>query len=194
MRALAVSLLLMASPAFAGTSSTYTTLDVKACQQVTRATSGEEGESSGILRCKGYGGLPVTFAEGDLRSLVAFGKKGENHCAFRQTFGGFNSVGNKVEWRLRDGKPFAAILRWTVSYDSEDSSKTKTWLVVSKIEPNNSCHMAYVEGAYPRANDAARRLVDSMARDFSCATGKPMFLANAGTATENIAANDGCQQ
>jgi hypothetical protein len=183
----------LAVPASAGTKSVYSDFIFGKCKRLTPETSGDEGESSGIVECKGLPGYPVTFVEGDLRAMVAFGRNGEDHCAFHQTFGGFNSVGSKVEWRLKDGKPIATIFRWTVSYDPENSEKTKTWLVVTKLEKNNSCHMAYVEGAYPKANETAQKIADTLAAGFSCRTSKPTFIANSGTATDSIAANDGCR-
>jgi len=195
MRALPLLLLaFLATPATAGNSSTYTDFDLKTCKQITPETSGEEGEGSGTFECKGHAGIPVYFAEGDLRSLVSFGKGGEEACAFHQTFSGFNSVGNTIEWRLKNGKPIATILRWTVSYDSEDSSKTKTWLVVTSLARGNTCHVGYVEGAYPNANEEARKLADGYAEGFKCTTAKPVYIANAGTPTENIASDDVCRE
>ncbi len=185
--------LVFAGPALAGYDSAYTDFDLKTCKQLLPETSGEDGESSGILECKGYMGMPVTFAEGDLRSFVAFGGGGQDHCAFHQTFGGFNSTGNKIEWRLKDGKPIASILRWTVSYDPEDSSKTKSWLVVTKIDEGQSCHIGYVEGSYPKANEKARWLADTAAEAFSCKVGKTIFFAFAVTVTDGIAAEGGCE-
>jgi hypothetical protein len=125
--------------------------------------------------------------------VVAFGTDGRNHCAFHQTFSGFNSVGNKIEWRLKDGKAIATILRWKVSYDPENSEKTKDWLVVTKLEGRNSCHMGYVEGSFPQANDKARKLADTAEDDYSCAKSTPEFFANAGTETENVATSGPCE-
>ena len=138
------------------------------------------------------GQLDLTLAEGDLRSSVSFGTQGGDHCARGQSFGGFNSVGNTIEWRLKDGKPIATILRWSVSYDPEDSVKQKEWLVVTKLEADNSCHLGYVEGAYPNANAVAQKLADGFAESFSCKTARPIFIARVGTVTDGIAANSGC--
>jgi hypothetical protein len=135
----------------------------------------------------------VTFVEDDLRSVVAFGRDGRNHCAMHQTFSGFNSVGKRIEWRLKDGKPIAAILRWKVSYDSEDSTKTRDWLVVTKVEDRQSCHVGYVEGSYPDANAKARWLADTAAEVFSCKVGKTIFFASPGTSTDGIAPEGGCE-
>jgi hypothetical protein len=187
-----IALLLMTVAAAAANDSAYTDFDLKACKEVEPAPAPGDGEGSAVYECKGHKGLPVTFAEGDLRSFVAFGKDGRNHCAFRQTFSGFNSVGNRVEWRLKDGQPIAAILRWSVSYDSENSEKQKSWLVISKLSERDSCQMAFVEGGYPNANEKARDIADAMAEGYSCETGQPTFFANPGTETDNITTAGAC--
>jgi hypothetical protein len=193
--AIACGAVLLATPALAGFDSVYTDLkfdDTKICTNVSPAPVPGEPEDGAVFECSGYGDYVVTFAEGDLRSYVSFGTESGDHCAARQTFGGFNSVGNKIEWRLKDSKPIATILRWSVSHDPEDSNKQKSWLVVTKLEENDSCHMGYVEGGYPKANEKARWLVDTAAEAFSCKVGKPVFFANPGTVTDGIAANGGC--
>lgn len=185
-----------ASPAYAGYDSAYSDFEPEnkaLCTVVTPVEPGDEAMSSPGFECKGYGDYVVSFAEGDLRSFVSFGKQTGDHCAATQTFGGFNSVGKKIEWRLKDGIPIATILRWKVAYDPEDSTKEKSWLVVTKLEDNNSCHMGYVEGGYPNANEKARWLADTAAEAFSCKTGKTVFFANAGTATDGIASAGGCE-
>jgi hypothetical protein len=192
---LAIAAVLWATgTAVAGNSSAYTDFDLAKCTRVTPETSGEDGESSGIFQCAGYKGVPVYFTEGDLRSFVAFGTGGDTHCAFHQTFSGFNSVGNKIEWRLRKGKPIAAILRWKVSYDPENAEKTKDWLVVSKLANGQSCQMGYVEGGYPKANEKARWLADTAAEVFSCDVGKTIIFANPSTPIEGVAPQGGCTE
>jgi hypothetical protein len=187
-----IVLLLMITAAAAANDSAYTDFDLKTCKEVEPASAPGDGEASAVYECKGHKGWPVTFAEDDLRSFVAFGKDGRNHCAFRQTFSGFNSAGNKVEWRLKDGKPIATILRWSVSYDPAHTEKQKSWLVISKVAERDSCQMAYVEGGYPEANAKARAVADSMAEGYSCASGQPTFFANPGTETDNITTAGAC--
>jgi len=191
------SAFILSGMAMAGNKSAYTDFDIgnkKKCSITSPAPQPGEGEGSATYECDGYGNYVVTFFEGDLRSFITFGTDTADQCAARQTFNGFNSVGNKIEWRLQNGKPIATILRWMVSYDSEDSSKTKTWLVVTKIEGDEACHMGYVEGSYPKANEAAQTLADSFAAGFSCKGSKPIVIAKIGTETENIAGNGGCGQ
>jgi hypothetical protein len=188
---------LLSTSAFAGNDSAYTDMEIEnksLCTLVTPVEAGDEAMSSGGYECKGFEDNVVSFVECDLRSFVSFGKTTGDHCAATQTFSGFNSVGKKIEWRLKDNKPIATILRWTVSYDPDDSAKTKSWLVVTKLEDNNSCHMGYVEGSYPQANEKARWLADTAAEGFSCKTGKPVFFANTGTATDGIASDGGCEK
>ncbi|MFO1034065.1 MAG: hypothetical protein U1E15_08360 [Hyphomicrobiales bacterium] len=185
MRAAAILFLLSATPALAGNSSAYTTYKLDSCKVIEK--NGGVEEASDVWLCQGYQGkLDYSFVyfEGDLRGFMPMGRNARNHCAATQTFNHFNSAGDTVEWRLKDGKPIAAIVRWTVSYDPEDSEKTKTWLVVTKLEKKNSCHMAFVEGAYPNANEKARDLADSLAGSFTCKGSKAVFVANAGTDTD----------
>jgi hypothetical protein len=184
--------LLFVSSAQAGFDSAYTDFDLKNCREIEPAPN--EGEGSATYECAGYQGVPVTFAEGDLRSFVAFGIDGRSHCAFRQTFGGFNSVSSKIEWRLKDGTPIASIFRWSESYDGEDASKQRSWLVVTKLAAGNSCHMGYVEGTYPKANEKARWLADTAAEAFECKQGHPIVFANQQTDVGGLARNYGCEE
>jgi hypothetical protein len=186
--------LLAATPAFAGYDSAYSDLNFenkKACVFVGTADNVEDGSSVGPVECEGYGSYVVTFAEGDLRSFVSFSTQISDQCSFRQTFNGFNSVGKKVEWRLKDGVPIATILRWKVAYDPDDSTKNKDWLVVTRLGDGNSCHVGYVEGGYPNANEKARWLADTAAEAFSCKDGIPVYFAKPGTVTQDITSG-GC--
>jgi hypothetical protein len=197
MRALAVLFLCLfmspvMSPARAGNSSAYTKYKLEQCRVVEKNNGVEE--ASDVWLCKGYKGDPnysFLYYEGDLRGFMPIGRNARSHCAAGQTFSGFNSAGDTVEWRIKNGRPVAAIVRWTVSYDPEDSTKTKTWLVVTKLEKNDSCHMAFVEGAYPKANEKARALADTMPAQFNCKGGTAVYVANPGTDTVHIA-SDSC--
>ncbi len=184
---------LLCGSALAGNDSAYTDFNPEKCREIEPGSAPGEGEFSPTYECRGYKGVAVTFAEGDLRALVAYGRDGRNHCAFRQTFSGFNSVGNKIEWRLKGDKAIATILRWKVSYDPDDGSKTKDWLVVTKVDERQSCHVGYVEGSYPNANEKARWLADTAAEVFSCKVGKTIFFANPGTSVDGVAPQGGCE-
>ncbi len=169
--------LLPAAPAQAGeNSSTYTKFDLnKTCKLI------EEGDGytyAGTWRCKGVGGYDITIASSDDREYVGFGKNARNTCSFRKGFSRFNSAGSPVEWRMKKGKPFAAIQRWTVSLDDEGG--TMTWLVVTALRGKESCPVHYVAGSYPEANKAAQRAADDLAEGFDCANDLPTFDSTVG--------------
>jgi hypothetical protein len=195
MKTLLAAILLLSAPSLslAANTSVYTKFDIEKCPRLD-AGNADEGEGGSWL-CKGYGNLKIYFAEGDLRQFVAFGKSPKKTCAAEQTFSGFNSANTTIEWRLNKGKPIAAIQRWTVSYDPEDSAKTKTWLVVTRIERSNSCRMAVVEGAFPNANVKAREIADQSAEKFECGVSAQtaVTLPTTHKAQANIA-DDNCEK
>ena len=59
-------------------------------------------------------------------------------------------------------------------------NKTRSWLVVTKIEADESCHMAYVEGALPGANEKARIIADTVVAASKCGAEEKIILARAG--------------
>jgi hypothetical protein len=59
--------LILASPAMAGYDSAYTDFIPEKCKQIKPGAAEGEGEFSPTFECRGYAGLAVTFAEGDLR-------------------------------------------------------------------------------------------------------------------------------
>jgi hypothetical protein len=176
MRLLSLSLILfgLVVPASAETiSSQYTEYNIDKCKK----TFGTPGDEDSIyFICPGYKSNQVYFAEGDLRTLIAYGKNPSTHCSGQQTFGGFNTATPTIEWRLRDGKPFAAIQRWNVS-DFDDSSKIKSWLGVTKLEGINSCRVAIVEGSLKNANIRARQAADTLVADFNCAVDEAKVIS-----------------
>jgi hypothetical protein len=99
--------------------------------------------------------------------FVAFGPDAEKQKAWGQTIPMFNMIGETLEWRLRkEGAgwtPFATILRYRWDSDLVEGST----LVVTKLGPDETCHMAYVEASgNPKANEQARAIAD--ADDFDC--------------------------
>jgi hypothetical protein len=174
---LALMIFACASSAQADVKSVYTKIDLKKCQQTEKP---DEYVFGGTWRCKGVGGYDVFISSADDRESAAFGKIKGNNCSGLKTFNAFNSVDNTVEWRVKNGRPYAAILRWTVSIDPEDSAKQATWLVINKLEAKDSCHMHYVAGSYPNANDQARKAADDLASDFNCETDVPTVDSNVG--------------
>ena len=176
--ALAVVLLAASAlPLAAQPQSAYSDLNLQRCKTI---ETFEEGGGA-RLKCPGYAGIDVMVIEGDLRMYVGYGRHARNQCATHQTFGPFNNLGPKVEWRVQGGRPFATILRWIL--DKGDGSPKKTWLVVTNLDGSNTCHVAYVEGTMPNANQRARDTADLYARGFNCTADKAIVIARPGTDT-----------
>src|SRR3982750_3672902 len=83
--------------------SAYTKLDLDRC---TRLDHGETPEST-EWRCAGYGGVPLFVQNGDERYDVDAGAA-DDDAIWSATF---DYPGRTVEWRLRQGRPFAIIYR-----------------------------------------------------------------------------------
>ncbi len=177
--ALAAALVVFASPALAENSSVYTDLDFeKNCTQYDTATEGDGAD----FVCDGYKGFPVLLSAGDLRESLFYGFPPSGDLKW-ESFGGFNSTGPKIEWRLLpargndDPLPFATIHRWFVSDDPDDSEKKTEVLVVEKVgqpQDRSGCVVAYVVAkGNGDANAKARRYADEMARDFACGADQP---------------------
>ncbi len=171
---------LLASSVLAN-SSTYTDLVFDGCEKIS------EYEDGAQIKCAGYQGYHVYLKEGDLRQAVIFGKVDQLLIdeGF-ESFGHFNHVNTKIEWRLGDdGKPVAAILRWFVENENPDTgavdgTNNGEVLVVSRVARGEgdglSCVVGYVDAlANGAANTLARNVADNEAGDFACGYNEPMW-------------------
>lgn len=162
------ALLLAAAPAAGAVESAYTPLVLDACENITPPELADEGA---VFQCNGYGGMAVRVAEGDLRMFVSYCDSAEDQTAAGQTLPMFNTIGETLEWRIENGKPFAAILRYR--WDSDGLANGST-LVVTKLGKTDACHVAYVRAEQnPDANSLAREIADKDARRFSCERDRP---------------------
>ena len=164
--------------ALAGEStSVYTPFDIeKTCLQVEK---GDGMTFAGTWTCAGFKGNDIVVSVDDDRSFVGLGPNPKDSCAYAKTFSRFNTALSPVEWRLRNGKPFAAIERWRVV--TNDDGNTVTWLVVTALKGKEACPVHYVAGSYPNANEQARRAADDLAQDFDCAQDTPTVDSKVGT-------------
>jgi hypothetical protein len=167
---LSLFLVLLPGIAWAENTSVYTSFDLETCTQVQKP---DQYVFEGAWTCKGIKGYEIFQSGADARSFAAFGKKDAGtHCAALKTFYSFNTALSPIEWRIKGGKPIAAIERWSLT---DADYKRTTWLVVNALRENESCHMHYVAGSYPNANEAARRAADERAEAFDCETAIPTF-------------------
>ena len=79
--------------------------------------------------------------------------------------------------RGADGKlkPFATIVRFSVTKSAEDPPVKGAVLVVTRLGP--SCRVGFVDAlANPDALALAQKIADENARSFQCQGSKPIFL------------------
>ncbi|MCB9992404.1 MAG: hypothetical protein H6873_01975 [Hyphomicrobiaceae bacterium] len=151
--------------------SAYTSINLDECQTVPPSAFGDTSEDSAYWACVGYNNSLVLVSEGDLRMFVSYGDSAINETAWHQTLPAFNELNDTLEWRLKkvDGNwvPFATIVRYFT--DAGDGSEKGEILVVTRLEPGNTCHVAYVDAKLtPDANVVARQFADQFAPTFNC--------------------------
>lgn len=155
-------------PAFA---STYTEFDLEACKVLQEER--EEG-SSADYSCPGFGKTPLLIQEGDGRFDLDAGADDDSF----QTVGAFNDIADTVEWRLKDGTPFAVIFRYR---DVSMESKGRTVLAVETIGTDKipGCRVAQIAGDTPDANVKARELADAASDVSFVCPERPALIGNA---------------
>ena len=173
-------------------SSAYTKINLEDCHFITQAELGlpelteeEMGVGSASWLCKGYNDSIVYVAEGDLRMFVSFGPDALQERAANQTMPAFNTISETLEWRVRKVNgawvPFATILRWHTQV-GDGSEPDGEILIVTKLEPGNTCHIAYIDTHMPalanqnfNPNEIARNFADEAAKNFDCETQDPYY-------------------
>lgn len=145
--------------------SAYTDLDLDQCMIM------QTDDFGSTWACAGYRGYPVMVAEGDLRFLVSYGLRPKDEKAASQTLPPFNTIGPRLEWRLKREagvwKPVATILRYFI--DREDPMPDGQVLVVTRLGEGATCQTAWIDAlANADANALARNAADRAAA-FDCA-------------------------
>ncbi len=145
--------------------SAYTPLDLDRC---TRIGPGEE--ESDTWRCPGYGGIPLFVGYGDLRFDVDAGE--DNHVW--ESHAAPNTLPDRVEWRLRGGRPRAIIYRLRLT-DAEGRAGRSLLGVetISRAGEWAGCLVAWIDGDVPNANAVARRYADRDHQSFQCGHSEP---------------------
>lgn len=138
--------------------SIYTSLETKNCK-----TLEQSDEGSGWYRgeCAGVGGYKLEVTEGDIRQSVNVVEPGGKifELNFAQVSSAFSTVGAKAEWRMKGKVPVALIVRFNAS-DPEDSAKSTSYLIVSKISQTESCITDVVNPSKTQ-NATAQKLADA---------------------------------
>ncbi|KXF79362.1 hypothetical protein ATN84_06535 [Paramesorhizobium deserti] len=178
--ALSAAALLISGARAADIESAYTKIDRKHGCKVVEAAARGDGDWQ-ELACTGYKGYPVLISYDDARESIFYGYPPKEGKRKWESFAGFNQSSDTIEWRVaREGKkeiPFATIHRWFVG----EPGDTVEVLAVEKIGRKGGgegCAVGYVVASgNGNANDEARRIADSRARDFSCDVDKPVIKA-----------------
>jgi len=142
-------------------SSRYTSIDLRRCRTLEIIPEGDSVRK----RCPGLAGIPLYVNEGDGRSEIDAGMDDGQW----ESLAGFNRIGNRIEWRLRDGRPFAIIYRLRTLAGPEQAEGSA--LIVERIGRGHGrpgCRIGMVDGARADANLRARNLADRHARDAVC--------------------------
>lgn len=161
--------------------SDYSSLDLNECPLVAEAQEGE-GEWA-VFRCTGIRGVPVFVSESDLRISLGYGPDGQTQQSMSQHLSAFNTIGGKLEWRLKEGQIVATILRYNTDTGSGDAARKGQILVVSRVSAgfSEACHVAYIDAlANPGANVLARYAADYLAPKFNCRTDQAIRLGRQG--------------
>lgn len=114
-------------------------------------------------RCPGPAGYSAVFH--DLGNMVAIElgptkkEKAINEDGLMWQ-GAEKSFGERVEWRLANGKPHTAILRiWRQDFDEKAGMlHTVEELLVIKVSSQGACRVSAVDGKRPDANTVARSM------------------------------------
>lgn len=156
----AALLLLLSTVASAQTKSVYTSLDEKHCK-----TMKPVNDSLGVYTydkiCGGAGGYRLALEEDkDHQWIAIVAPTGKTSDA---GFGpdAYNSLGKTAEWRVRNGRPIALIVRIDERNES-GGTITHSGLAVSKITRSTACVIATVDSS-KNSRAQARKLADSSA-------------------------------
>ena len=141
----------LASALPSGSTSTYTTLDLKRCTVLERGTE----DDWSVWRCPGYRGVPLIVESGDGRHDIDAGTRDKDgHWSSP-----FDDIPARVEWRVDRGRPFAIIYRLTVA--TPERPRTSRLLVETIGRPGRpGCRVADIPGSARDANARARRAAD----------------------------------
>lgn len=138
--------------------SVYTSTKTSACRTIS-SNPDEAGSYEG--ECTGVGGYKVRLLEGDIRqtlNIITPAKK-KFELDFWGFYGGFSYIGEKIEWRTKNGLPVALIARFNVA-SGDDSKKSTSYLMISKISKTSSCVVDVIMPG-PNQNENARKSADA---------------------------------
>lgn len=144
--------------------SAYTDMQ-RDCKFVQDAEAEAQGSDSPKM-CKGFGGYRLSIGYAAWSASVAAERlhKPDEHVLLGEDYGGYGARGEKAEWRLADGKPFALIIRFGKygepgSDGNPFANRKGSKLVVKGLKGWE--HIDFeVDGSTANANEKAHQLAD----------------------------------
>ena len=136
----------------------------------------------GLWQCHGPAGYGFRYADSVMQGGLTFGlESGLNQPSPQDIHWtpANEGITSRVEWRMSNGKPYAAIIgRWRHLGDAQPETVLEELLVV-KILPHDGCEVGTIGAFTPDAMAAARRLADTRAPAFRCRVDQPATLSDA---------------
>jgi hypothetical protein len=111
-------------------------------------------------RCPGPGRYVAEFAdEGNLAAVLISMPSRAPKVTKSITWRGAGRIfGEKLQWRVDNGRPVAAILRiWRTDTTSEGQEREVEELIVLRISIDGACRVASIDGRQRGANEIAER-------------------------------------
>jgi hypothetical protein len=159
----AISVMVPVGPIGAATRVTYRYTSLRRCPVI------DEGENSVAVRCQGFKPWSViVYNNDDRESLDLVHRNGKRrHLDITARYDrSFSNFGQRVEWRLRNNKPFAAIVRYQYGNQGEPNNDIGILVVLDLIE-RPGCIIGIVEPGETQ-NDLARNLADNHSGEPDC--------------------------
>jgi hypothetical protein len=131
-------------------------------------------------RCAGPSGFSLKYFDSTTQGGIIIGFHDKDLPSDGLTWAPAKSgIGSRVEWRLQEGMPIAAIVgRWRLADEqnwSNDSAVEE--LLIIKITPTSACAIATIGGLSPQAMVDARELAGRATR-FRCKIDQPLTNTN----------------
>jgi hypothetical protein len=127
-------------------------------------------------RCKGPPGYVAVILDRDRVMRIGYGRSDDRQLRRESDGSGLlwrgidPLVGQRVEWRLTRGKPYAAIVRiFTLAADDRPLQQ----FLLAKVTPSGACELARVDARDANALGIARDLAASRAAIVECEFEQP---------------------
>jgi hypothetical protein len=154
-----------AGPASASDSSTTSSVYTSLAEADCRLVKQDEETGATSSRCPGTAGHALLVHDYDARMTVDVVAPGGRTHRLRYSgviTSAFSSLGPRAEWRMRNGRPIALIVRVNAFEDPANPNRATSYLAVAKITSREACVTDRIPPA-AGANEAAWQAADQSA-------------------------------